>query len=83
MFNLKCNSSLARKWVTKYRKFKYQKYLRKPALRKHHIEIRLQFAKKYVQKGNVWKRIIFIDEKTFNLNRSDKRRRLSDGMVKI
>ncbi|KAK2577741.1 hypothetical protein KPH14_000741 [Odynerus spinipes] len=59
--NLKCDSSLVRKWVAHSGRSKYHKCLRKPALKKRHIDARLKFCEKFIQKRNMWKHVIWLD----------------------
>jgi len=58
------------RFLKKY-KFQRVKMKSKPYLNSNHIKNRLQFAKDNVQNGEKWKKIIFCDEKKFNLDGPD------------
>lgn len=53
------------------RNLKRKKMIRKPLLQKRHIEERLKFAKNNMEMGENWKKVIFSDEKKFNLDGPD------------
>jgi len=52
-------------------RFKWTKMLQKPALKVNHKEARLKFAQKYMSWTKEWERVIFSDEKKFNLGGPD------------
>ncbi|GAB0099100.1 Tc1-like transposase, DDE domain [Sergentomyia squamirostris] len=52
-------------------RFKWKKLMKKPALEQRHMEARLEFAKNYVDFGRSWEKVIFSDEKKFNLDGPD------------
>ncbi|KAK9506085.1 hypothetical protein O3M35_008083 [Rhynocoris fuscipes] len=70
-FNLGCDASLVRKWITQSKFLKYCKANRKPQLKKHHLQRRLQFAENHIQDSKKWSSVIFSDEKKFNLDGPD------------
>ncbi|KAF0737357.1 hypothetical protein Ae201684P_006326 [Aphanomyces euteiches] len=60
--------------LTVLRQSKFAKKIKRkrtPHLRPHHKKCRLAFAKKYLQKWGFWDRVVFTDEKKFNLDGPD------------
>ena len=52
-------------------RFKYLKRKARPALKQHHIDKRLDWAKTHMSWSTEWSNVVFSDEKKFNLDGPD------------
>lgn len=50
---------------------KWRKSMKKPVLKVHHKEARLRFAKSHMSWSTQWEKVVFSDEKKFNLDGPD------------
>lgn len=57
--------------LNKSGRFKYLKRMTRPALKQHHIEKRLAWAKNHMSWSTEWSNVVFSDEKKFNLDGPD------------
>lgn len=66
-----CHPNTVRNYLKAAPHLKRQKIQRKPQLTEKHKTARLNFARENLSRGEGWKKIIFTDEKKFNLDGPD------------